>query len=155
MSYIGTFNPSDVTLALNDFIVTDFAEGTFIELIQNTKTYTQVRGIRGKHSRRHNRDKSGTLVFRLMQTSQDNEILSKLALEDDIQMSGKLFVVIKDNGGQSGFQLIDAYLEGVPDISYRGNTTTPREWRIYYNSYALYNVSGNKLPPIDITSGIF
>lgn len=155
MSFVGTFNPSEVTLAINDFVVTDFAEGTFLDIIQNTKTFNQVRGIRGKHTRVHQRDKSGTIIFRLMQTSQDNEILSKLALEDDINMTGKLFVVIKDASGQSGFQLIDAYLEGVPDIGFRSTTTTSREWRIFYNSYALYNVSGNKLPPLDITSGIF
>jgi len=155
MAYIGTFKPSDIVLAINDYVVTDFAEGSFLEIVQNTKTFTQFRGIRGKHSRIHQRDRSGVINFNLMQTSSDNEVLSRLALEDDLNLTGLLFVIIRDVSGQSSYQFINAYLEGVPDVSYSSGSTAPRQWRINYDGYSLYNVAGNKQSPLDITTGLF
>lgn len=155
MSFLGTFNPSDLVLSFNNFVITDYADGSFVEIIPNSKPFRQARGIRGKHTRVHNRDKSGTIVFRLMQTSDQNEVLSKLSLEDDINMTGLLFVTIRDTSGQSGFQFINAYLEGNPQVTYQAGSTVPREWRVFYDSYSLYNLSGNRTPPIEIPSGIF
>lgn len=152
---VSTFAPEDIVLTINDYPITDFAEGSFIEVNQNSFNYRQVRGIRGKHTRVRTRDRSGVITLRLMQTSIQNDVLSELAYQDDVNQTGLLFVVLRDSGGSTGVQAVNAYLEGTPNMSFRGSSTTPREWKIYYETLAQYNVSGNSRNVLDIVSNLF
>lgn len=151
---LGTYSPLDIVMTLNDYKLSDFAEGTFIEVTQNSYNFKPVRGIRGKHTRVRNRDRSGTITFRLSQTSPQNDILSKLAYQDDINQSALLFVVLRDVGGLEGVQAVNAYLEGYPNLTYKGDTTTPREWRIHYETFARYQLGGGSQGLFDFLGDI-
>jgi len=148
-----TYSPCDIILSINDFIVEDFADGSFLEVNQNSYNYRQVRGIRGKHTRVHTRDRSGVITFRLMQTSKQNQILSQLANQDDLNQTGLLLVTIRDVGGDTGVQFGNAYLEGNPNLTFQARTTTPNEWRIYYEFVTRYDVGGNAKGVVDILTG--
>lgn len=154
MPLINTYSPSDIVLSINDFIVTDFAEGSFLEINQNSFNYRQVRGIRGKHTRIHTRDRSGAIMFRLMQTSTQNQTLSQLANADDLDQTGLMLVTIRDAGGDTGVQFGNAYLEGNPNLSWQARTTSPIEWRIYYEFTTRYDVGGNSRGVLDLLSNI-
>lgn len=147
---VNTFDPSKVLLSINDYIVKDFVDSTFIEVIQNSPYFRPYPGIRGKNSRIRGRDRSGVVKIRLMQTSPDNEVLSKIVEADDINQTGLLLVTLRDVGGQSGLQFGGAYLEGVPNISYSGQETLLREWTIHYQFITRYYVGGNQASPLDL-----
>lgn len=146
---LATFSPSDVVMTINDYQLSDFAEDSFIEINQNSQRFRQVRGIRGKHSRIHTRDRSGTVTFRIMQTSNQNNILSQIANDDDINFTGLLLVNIVDVGGTTGVQFGNAYLEGLPNLSFQSSTTSPREWRLNFEFITRYDVGGNEKGSLD------
>ncbi len=152
---LASFSPSDVIMTINDYRLEDFAAGSFIEINQNSQRFRQVRGIRGKHSRVHTRDRSGVVTFRMMQTSKQNTILSKLANEDDLQMTGLLLVNIVDVGSDTGVQFGNAYLEGLPNLSFQSDSTTPKEWRINFEFITRYDVGGNQKAPLDFLGDVF
>lgn len=152
---LASFSPSDVIMTINDYRLEDFASGSFIEINQNSQRFRPARGIRGKHTRIHTRDRSGTVVFRLMQTSKQNTILSKLANEDDLNMTGLLLVNIVDVGSDTGVQFGNAYLEGLPNLSFQSDSTTPKEWRINFEFITRYDVGGNQKAPLDFLSNVF
>jgi len=146
---IGTFSPKDIVLSINDYQIKDFTDGTFIEVLQNSPSYRAVKGIRGKHTRVHQRDNSGTLKFRMMQTSHQNNVLSEIALDDKINQTGLLLVTLRDVGGDTGIQFTNAYLEGFPNVSYQSTSTSPIEWNINYEHITTYYVGGNKKSVFD------
>jgi len=151
---LATFAPDDIVLVINDYRITDFADGTFIDINKNSQPFRQVRGIRGKHTRVHTRDRSGTIRFRLLQTSNQNDILSQLAYEDDLNMTGLLLVTLRDVGGQTALQFGNAYLDGNPNISYQGGQTTAREWVVPFEFITTYNVGGNERSPLDFLENL-
>ena len=65
---LGTCSPTEIVLAINDYVISDFSSESS-RTTKNSLYFRQVRGIRGKHTRVANRDKSGVLRFQLMQTS--------------------------------------------------------------------------------------
>lgn len=149
MGKINTFNPADIVLSINDYQIKDFASGTFLEIVQNSPYFKIVPGIRGFHTRVRGRDRSGILNIRLMQTSKDNEVLSKIVEQDDQNQTALLMVTLRDIGGTTGIQLMNAFIEGPPNVSYSSSQTVPREWRIHYQMISRYYVSGNEKPLLD------
>jgi hypothetical protein len=145
-----TFDPSKVILAINDYQITGFIDGAFIEVIQNAPYFRNVPGIRGKATRVRSRDRTGTVNIRLMQTSPDNEVLSKLVEQDDIHQSGLLLATLRDVGGQSGLQFGGAYIEGPPNINYSSAETSLRGWRLHYQFITRYYVGGNESSLLDL-----
>ena len=145
-----TFDPSKVILAINDYQITGFIDGAFIEVIQSAPYFRNVPGIRGKATRVRSRDRTGTVNIRLMQTSPDNEVLSKLVEQDDIHQSGLLLATLRDVGGQSGLQFGGAYIEGPPNITYSSAETSLREWRLHYQFITRYYVGGNESSLLDL-----
>jgi len=151
---LATFAPDDIVFVINDYRITDFADGTFIDINKNSPNFRQVRGIRGKHTRVHTRDRSGVISIRIMQTSNQNDILSELANQDDLNQTGLLLVTLRDVGGQTALQFGNAYIESTPNISYQGGQTTAREWRINFEFITTYNVGGNERSPLDFLESL-
>src|SRR5690554_2179517 len=99
-----TFSPEDVNLLINGFELTGFDSESFIEVIPNSDYFRHIPGIRGKHSRKRLRDRSGTVRVRIMQTHPDNEILTRIVQADDFNYTGLLNITIVDVGGQTYYQ---------------------------------------------------
>lgn len=147
---VNTFDPSKVIFTINDFQLTGFVDGSFIEIIQNAPYFRIVPGIRGKSTRVRSRDRSGVVNLRLMQTSTDNEVLSKIVEQDDMHQSGLLLANLRDVGGQSGLQFGGAFLEGAPNMSYSASETQLREWKLHYQHVTRYYVGGNEYSPLEL-----
>jgi hypothetical protein len=152
---LGTFSPTEIVLAINDYVISDFSSESFLEITKNSPYFRQVRGIRGKHTRVANRDKSGVLRFQLMQTSPQNDVLSDLVTADMESQTALLNVTLRDVGGTTGIQLVNAYVDGPPNKSYQGSSTTANEWVINYDAIGRYHVGGNQKSPLDFLSNLF
>lgn len=144
-----TYSPEDVTMIINDYSITGFTDGTFIEVIRDTKDFTQHKAIRGRNSRVYQRDKSGRIEFELLQTSPDNDILSQIVQFDSINQTALLNVILKDTGGSTSLQFIDCYLDGVPSLEFSGSAMSSRRWTIVYSYIANYHVGGNRTNQVD------
>jgi len=151
---LATFDPENVIFTINDYQLTDFALGEFITLRLDAPKFRKVSGIRGKNTRVHTRDRSGTVSFRMLQTSNQNNILSQITNSDDFNLSNKLMVNIVDVGGGTGIQVGNAYLESVPNISFSSDTT-PNDWVINFEYITRYDVGGNQKGALDFIGNLF
>lgn len=144
-----TYSPEDVTMIINDHSLEGFASGTFINVIRNSPDFTAVRAIRGRNSRIAQRDKSGRIEFSILQTSTDNDILSKIVSYDTFHQTGLLNVIIKDTGGTTAVQFLDCYLETVPDFGFSSGDTQKRNWKINFSYISNYHLGGNRNNQLD------
>lgn len=146
---IYTYAPEDIQVSLSGYNLKDFAAGTFVEVIPNNPSFTRVGGIRGKSTRVRQRDKSGTVIIKIQQTSPVNDLLSKIVLMDEIQMTGLLELTIKDLGGSTTNLFKNCYISQIDKLAYTDEDTTAREWRINYEVLGRYYIGGNRMPSLD------
>lgn len=149
LGQVFTYSPEDVTMIINDHPIEGFTDGSFISVRRNSPSMKQVRAIRGRSSRVAQRDKSGRILFQLLQTSPDNDILSQIVEFDEINQTGRLNVIIRDTGGTTAIQFLDCYLRGIPDFDFSGTDLSPREWQIDFSYVAKYHLGGNRNNQLD------
>ena len=139
-----THSPEDVVVSINDYLLSGFASGTYINIKLNSENFKRVPGIRGKDSRIHTRDRSGSITFSLLQTAPDNDVLSAIVAFDEVNLTGLLNVVVKDSGGSTGLQFRECYITGFPSVNFSGDELSQRDWKINFSGITRYNVGGNQ-----------
>lgn len=135
-----TYDPSDVVVTFGS-IISGFADGTFVKISRNEDAMTLTVGADGLGARARNNNKSGTITITLMQTSQSNEILSGLAIDDELTASGVLPVLVKDKNGQTLAMGASGWIKKIPDVEFSKDIAT-REWVIEVEKLNLF-VAGN------------
>jgi hypothetical protein len=92
-TYLGTYDPTQVTIQLGPLNVSGFADGTFIKCaMMDPDLYKIHVGAHGEMARTKNPNKVGHITFTLKQTSPSNKYL------DALKMSPTPFsVMVRDN----------------------------------------------------------
>lgn len=124
-----TYSPKKVSVIIAGLIATGYAEGTFIQVERAADTFTKVVGSDGEVGRVHSADRSGKITLTLQQTSEFNDVLSALQQADELTLSGKFPVAVKDNNGTSLYVAGDAWIMKPVNSEY-ANTMSTREWVI-------------------------
>lgn len=124
-----TYSPKKVSVIIAGLIATGYAEGTFIQVERAAETFTKVVGSDGEVGRVHSADRSGKITLTLQQTSEFNDVLSALQQADELTLSGKFPVAVKDNNGTSLYVAGDAWIMKPVNSEY-ANTMSTREWVI-------------------------
>lgn len=133
--YTSTFSPQDVTVVIAkdgfSHIVSGFSEDSIVSIERNSDTYTLYTGADDTNTRIYQPNTSAMITLPLQQTSNSNDILSQLYLNDAASRdsSGMFSITVKDNSGRSLFFAEEAFIGKVPDASF-GNTMQLREWQI-------------------------
>ncbi|MNX69384.1 hypothetical protein D3C86_1006010 [compost metagenome] len=150
MTGVYTYNPKEVTLVIGGYIFTGWQT---ITIAKSVKTFTPIRGIRGKNTRVRNRDTSATITIVLLQTSQGNDVFSQI-LEQDINFGTALISLsLQDGSGSSVFDSSEAYVTGFPVTTYSGQFEY-RTWEIFCQSTGSYTVAGNSNPSNSLLGGL-
>lgn len=145
-----THSPEDVVVSINDYLLSGFAEGTYISIKLNSPNFKRERGIRGKPTRVHTRDRSGSITFTLLQTAPDNDVLSAIVAFDEVNLTGLLNVVIQDTGGSTGLQFRQCYISTPPQtLEFSGTELSDRQWVINFDGLSRYSVGGNNRGTFD------
>ena len=79
-----TYDPLLYIMVIDNFPVTDWAEGTFFKAKRNVDSFTRYTGTDGETSWARQHDKSGEISFILKSTSPCNDLLSALLVSDEI-----------------------------------------------------------------------
>ncbi|NIQ91021.1 MAG: DUF3277 family protein [Nitrospinaceae bacterium] len=130
-----TYNPADVTLVFGGIIVDGYADGTFITVARNEDAFTLMIGSDGEACRAKSNNKSGTVVFTLMQSSLANDLLSAQFNLDELSPGGDGIapLLMKDNSGRTVVAAETAWIRKPADITF-GREIENREWTIETNS---------------------
>lgn len=134
---LGSYSPEDVIVLINhpEFThqVTGFVEtGSFLSFERSVDRATLVSSVDGNHSARVlRRNKAGTITLSLMQTSESNDILSRIGVLDEEAHSNKyLFsILIRDTSGRTVMSASQAFLGNDPVVSFSDGVET-YDWTI-------------------------
>ena len=156
-TYTATFSPQDVTIVISQgafsHIVSGFSEDSIVSVERNSDTFSLYTGADDTNSRIYQPNTTAMVTLPLQQTSNSNDILSQLYLNDAASRdsSGIFSLTVKDNSGRSIFFAEEAFIAVVPNASF-GNTMQLREWQL--QAVRLNAVFGGnaKFSPEDATS---
>lgn len=132
---LGSYNPEDVVILIShpeiSHTISGTADGTFVTYTRNVPRSTLTVGADLTAARLLRRNKAGTVTISLMQTSESNDVLSKLAQNDEESRSNYWIfsLTIKDLQGRSLFYAPQAFIGSDPEISY-GTEFSTRDWTI-------------------------
>lgn len=126
---LNTYNPKEVAIIVGGNIIDGFADGTFINVERDEDSYTLQVGSDGEATRSKNNNLSGTVTLTLRQGSPSNAILSALAQQDELNGSGIVPLLVKDNSGSSIHSAETAWIQK-PSAAEYGRESGSREWVI-------------------------
>lgn len=134
---LGSYSPEDVIVLIQheDFShqVTGFVEsGSFLSFERSVDRATLASSVDGNHAARVlRRNKAGTLTISLMQTSESNDVFTRIGILDEESHSNKyLFsILIKDMSGRTVMSASQAFLGNDPAVSFSDGVET-RDWTI-------------------------
>ncbi len=115
---VKTYSPKDVSVIVAGTQITGFAEDTFVSVERDADAFTKVVGASGEVARSASADLSGTITLTLLGTSASNDILSALAIADQVSLSGEFPVLIKDEFGTSLHTAPSAWIMKQPNKEY-------------------------------------
>jgi hypothetical protein len=153
---LATFAPNDVTIILTQestgisHILSGFSEDSIISIERNSDTFELYTGADDTNTRIYKANTSATLTVPLQQTSNSNDVLTQLYVNDKNtrDSSGLFSITVKDNSGRSNFFAEEAYIAVVPNSAF-GNSMQLREWVIHAVRLETYIGGNSKLSADD------
>jgi len=132
MADLKTYDPKlyDIVFAgisLNEGL----ADGTFLTVAPDTPGFSKKVGVDGEVTRSRSHDRSATVTFTCMQTSDVNDRLSALynSDRDAANGAGVGTFFIQDRAGRTFGEASKAYISDDPDLVLSGEAET-REWTL-------------------------
>ncbi len=125
------WDPAQLSVIVGGVPIGGFAEGSMIELKMNTPRFSTVTGTTGEKVRSKSLDKGAMLTIKLMQTSSSNDILTAIAIADDLAPNGAgIFpIMLRDRSGRAQYAAAEAWIVDQPDADF-DKSAKSREWKI-------------------------
>lgn len=135
-----TYDPKDISIIVGGVPISGFADGTFVEIERNEDMFALTVGADGEGARSKSNNRSGTLKFTLLQTSDSNQYMSALALIDEQSNAGAVPVMVRDNLGKSVFLAESAWIKKMATSTF-SKSIESREWVMETDTLVM-NVGG-------------
>lgn len=132
MGNFHVYDPNEITIMVCGIpIEGGFADGSFVEVDQDSDDFDDVVGTDGDVTRSKTNDRRATVTLTLMQSSEANALLSALNNLDRKQSNGAGVgpLLIKDNQGTSLYAAEKSWIAKPPTAGF-DKKAGPREWKI-------------------------
>ena len=132
MGALKTYDPKQYDIVFAGISLNEgLADGTFLTIAPDTPGFSKKVGVDGEVARSRSHDRSATVTFTTMQTSDVNDRLSALynADRDAVNGSGVGTFFVQDRAGRMVGEAAKAYIADDPDVVLSGEAET-REWTI-------------------------
>lgn len=136
-----TYDPKEILVIVGIRQMTGFADGTGVKVSRNEDAWTVQSGVTGETARSKNNNRTGSVEISLLQTAEDNQYLSDLALLDENANAGAVPLTVKDNNGNTILFAENAWVKKMPDVEY-GKEAGPRTW-VFETDNLVWNIAGN------------
>ncbi len=124
---VKTYSPSKIQVIIAGNVMSGFAEGTFVGAEREDDAFTKHVGADGEVGRTQSANKSGEVTLTLAQYSASNDVLSSLAIADELTASSIFPVIIKDSGGTTILFSGEGWVRKLPAVEF-SDEITDREW---------------------------
>lgn len=136
MADLKIYGPDEVSIIFNGILVNEgLADGTFVKIEQDEDSFSLTVGTDGEATRSKTNNRSHTITFTVMQSSDCNDLLSAMHTLD-INTPGGAGVgplLIKDGSGSSIYVAEKSWIQKPPAAEF-GREAGPREWTIRTNN---------------------
>ena len=140
---VRTYNSARVLVLVGGVPLQGFAEGTFVNIAPQADRVTSKSGADGEVSRSISSDKRHTITVTLQQTSPSNDVLSGMALADELSGGGfPVPFLVQDLSGRTLFATDVAWVSRAPNITF-GVESGDREWAFETGRPSVFIVGGN------------
>lgn len=137
-----TYSFADITLLVQGTEITGFDDGDdTITLDRLNDSAAHTVGADGEMTVSLSTDRSGTVVFRLLSTSDSNAFMSGLTAAQENGAFIPVFVQMKDNRNNDLGSGTQGYIQR-PAAMTRGRNVQPQEWTIVVERLDLLHVGG-------------
>ena len=124
-----TYNPKKIIVTLGEYLLSGFAEGTFVRVEYNADAFSMSAGAYGDTVRVQSHDRTGMVTLTLMQSSLSNDALDALAAQDESSGAGVRQLRITDQNGTTRVFGLNAWVKKKATAEY-GTDASTREWVI-------------------------
>lgn len=146
---LGIYSPADIIINIGGVVtVGGFMDGTFLEINKDLKSYQSRRTPDGTTARLYIKDRTYSIKFILAQSSESNDLLTKIQQIDEITQLAYFPLIIKDIRGSSLVFSPTAWIESLPNQTF-GTGIESRVWEIKATDVTV-TVGGN-----EDTDGLF
>lgn len=121
------YNAAQVSVIFGPNILSGFADGSFVTCARDEQAFTKKTGTDGQTTRSRSNNKGGTVILRLDQASASNDVLSVIAVLDELSGAGIFPILVTDKSGRSGYASEDAWIQKQPDAEF-DRDALDREW---------------------------
>jgi len=127
---LSIYSPADIIVVIGGVLnVGGYVAGTFLEVNKDLPPYQARRSPDGTTSRLYIKDRTYTIKFTLAQSSESNDVLTRIQQLDEITQLGYFPLLLKDAKGSSLLFSPTAWIENVATQTY-GTGMEPRTWNI-------------------------
>ena len=137
-----TYTFADITLLIQGSEITGYDDGDdVITLDRLNDSASHTMGVDGEMTVSLSTDLSGTVVFRLLSTSDSNGFLSSLVSSQENGAFIPVFIQMKDNRNNDLGSGTQGYMRR-PAAMTRGRNVQPQEWTIVVERLDLLHAGG-------------
>jgi hypothetical protein len=140
---LANYNPRDVIITFGPWIITGYAEGSFVTVERQEDTWSLKVGADGDSTRVKNNNRSGHVKLTLTQVSPANDYLAASAVADELNGSGVQPVLVKDRNGTTLCAAGKCWVKKPASVQF-GKDASDREWTLETNDLVIF--PGGVLP---------
>lgn len=125
----GSYDPAQVVCTVGGVILSGFSDGDSIIARRAEDVYLTRVGTDGGVARARNSNKMGEFEFKILQTSEANDLLSSLVATDDLVNDGKAVfpITVFDGSGRSLAAATQCWIKSIPEATF-GKEVSERIW---------------------------
>jgi len=121
------YSAKDVSVIVGTRALKGFGPDSKVTVIRTNDSFTVQDGVDGEATRSQQNSRIGQITIPLMQSSDDNEYMSELAIRDETSGDGVVPVTIKDKNGTTVHSSPAAWIRKPPDNAFNRDADV-REW---------------------------
>lgn len=140
----GSYDPAQVICTVGGVIISGFSDGDAIIARRAEDMYFTRVGADGAVARARNANKMGEFEFKLLQTSEVNDLLSSLFSVNDLTNDGLIVIPIgvMDGSGRSLASATQCWIKSIPEATF-GKEVTERVWVFSAADLKIFHGGGN------------
>lgn len=123
------YNAAEVSVIFGSRAIHGFAADSMVTVERDNDAFTAQEGVDGEVTRSASNSKLGTVTITLMQSSDDNDYFSGIAVSDELTGKGAQALMIRDKNGRTLHTSPAAWIKKQPSNAFN-KEAEGREWMI-------------------------
>jgi hypothetical protein len=124
-----TYDFVALIITFRGVVLGGFADDSLMKITRNEETWRLKVGTTGEAARARNRNRSGSIELSLLQSASENDLLSQILAQDELDGTGIGPAMVRDLLGTTLVHGDGCFLEKPADSSYSKEIET-RPWKI-------------------------